>query len=123
MKRIIWSAVLALIAFALCVFLPTQALRELWRITEAMDAADITPIIAQLRDVALTPGYAPAAVCAALVFAIAYFLHRHKIIAGILMFLVLLLGLVGALLTVESSNIPLHTILQILIEYVQLGAF
>lgn len=123
MKRIIWSAVLALIAFAACIFLPVAALRNLWRITELIELSDVTPVLMQLKDVPLVPGYVPAAVCAALVFAIAYLLRRHKVVAGIIIFFLIVIGVLCALMAVKSNNVPFGTILRILVEYVRLGAF
>ena len=123
MKRIIWSAVLALIAFAACIFLPVAALRNLWRITELIELSDVTPVLMQLKDVPLVPGYVPAAVCAALVFAIAYLLRRHKVVAGIIIFFMIVIGVLCALMAVKSNNVPFGTIVRILVEYVRLGAF
>lgn len=121
-KILIWSAVMALIAFAACIFLPLQALRNLWRIAEPVGFGDITPILMQLKETALTPGYVPAAICAAVVFAVAYLLRGHKVLAGILAFFIILAGLILSLLAVESNAVPFGIIVKILIEYVQLGA-
>lgn len=123
MKRIVWSAVIAVIVFAACIFLPMTALQNLWRVTECLDMPDVTPVLYQLNDTQLTPGYVPAAVCAAAVFAVAYLLRRHKIIAGVLIVVLAVIGIALSLLAVKSANVPFYTILKILVEYVQLGAF
>lgn len=123
MKSIVWSAVVALIVCAACVFLPMAALQNLWRVAELIDMPDVATVLYQLNSMQLTPGYVPAAVCAAAVFAVAYLLRRHKIIAGLLIVVLAVAGIAISLLAVKSANVPVYTIVKILMEYVQLGAF
>lgn len=123
MKSIVWSAVVALIVCAACVFLPMAALQNLWRVAELIDMPDVAMVLYQLNSMQLTPGYVPAAVCAAAVFAVAYLLRRHKIIAGLLIAVLAVAGIAISLLAVKSANVPVYTIVKILMEYVQLGAF
>ena len=122
-RRFIWSIIPALIALAACVILPVLALMNLWRITELMDIPEVTQVIVQLKDAVYIPGWLPAALCAAVTFGVAWLLHRHKIIACILMLIIILLGVVAALLFTHVNGVPMHVVAQIVLEYVSLGAF
>ena len=123
MRRFIWSIIPALIALAACVILPVLALMNLWRITELMDIPEVTQVIVQLKEATYIPGWLPAALCAAVTFGVAWLLHRHKIIACILMLIIILLGVVAALLFTHVNGVPMHVVAQIVLEYVSLGAF
>ena len=123
MRRIILSAVIALIAFAACVVLPVLAVQNLWRVTGYMDIPEVTQVLAQLQEAAFVPGWIPAAICAAAVFAIAFFMRRHPVVAGILTFFMLLAGIICALLALKVNGVPMLVMVKIVMEYVRLGAF
>ena len=123
MKRILWSAIPALVALAACLALPVAVLQNLWRVTEMLDLADVTPIIAQLTDAVYIPGWLPAIICAAAVFAGMWLLHRHKVIGCILALCLIILGVLAALVFTHVNGVPMHVVVKILLEYVRLGAF
>ena len=123
MERLIRSAVNALAALAVCIFLPLALVRNMWQISKLIGLTDVTPVLMQLKEVPLVPGYIPAAICAAAVFAVTYFMRRHRMIAGMIAFFIVIIGVLCALMAVKSNNIPFGTILNILVEYVHLGAF
>lgn len=114
---------LALIMGALCIVLPSVLLSNAWRITEAMDIPEVTQVLAQLADTRHTGSFIVAGICALLTFIISVRLHRNKIFAAILILIVFILCLPAALLLTESNGVPVYTIVQILLEYLESGAF
>ncbi len=122
-RHAIASMLIAVLLGALTAFLPVVLLQNLWRITEMLDIPEATQVIAQLRDVNFAPAYLIAAACALVCGIIMLRLRRNKIIAALLVILVFVPAVIAALVFTESSGVPVYTIVQILIEYVQSGAF
>lgn len=103
--------------------LPIVLLKNAWRITEMLDLPEVTQVIAQLKDASFTPAYIPVAICAATSCLLMLRLRRNKIIAAVLVAVVFVVSFAAAFAFTESSGVPVHTIVQILIEFVQSGAF
>lgn len=121
-RRFAVCLVLALVVGALCTLLPVALLQNAWRITEPMDMPDVTQVLAQLQDTNITYAWLPGAVCALISFLLFIRLHRNKIIAAVLALIVFALCLPAALMLTGSNGVPTYTIVQILLEYVSLGA-
>lgn len=121
--RLIVCLVLALLIGLVTMLVPVGIIQNLWRIPEAMSAPDITQVLAQLKDAAIIPAFLPGSVCALITFLISMRLHRHKLTAALLIFMVLAGSILAALLLTVVNGVPMYTMLKILIEYLRLGAF
>ena len=113
----------ALIVAGLCAALPYLALTNLWRIPEMLDMPDITPVLAQLQDAAISLAWPAIAACGLVALALALLLRRHKITAALLIVLLALVGAVAALLLTYVNGVPVHTMVRIALDYLQSGAF
>ena len=120
---IILCLIPAMIAAGLCAALPHLALVNLWRIPEMLKLEDVVPVLAQLKDADIVPAWPVIAVCGIIVFALAYLLRRHKIIAGLLIALLILAGILASLMLTYVNGVPVRAIAKIAIEYLNAGAF
>lgn len=122
-KKIAWCAVSGAVVLAAAIAAPFALMQNAWRIPGALDMPEVTQVLAQLKDATVAPGFVAAAVMAVIAALLAYLLSRHKIISVLVTVVLLLTGAVCGVAAAEVNGVPVRVVIEIIVEYLRLGAF